>query len=293
MKEDKLKKLVAPILAKLKKGEIPWIKKYDSVGFMKQINTISGNRYNGFNQFILSLVTQEKGYKSAEWLTFKQAQQLGGTIRKGEKGTSVLYSSKYIPKDVKNDKTLTEKEKEGKSIFFLKSYSVFNLTQTEGIDYDNYSEEKEVIKAESLIPKNCNIITDKTNVAGFIPIKDIIKMPSLDSFNTNAHYYDTLFHEIAHWTGHKSRFARAGVKGSDPHGEGEYSTEELVAEMTSSLIMGEVDLTYGGIPSKSESYLKNWIQTIEDNPNMIVRASSQTGKAYDFIMNCNTIVKRR
>lgn len=286
MKKDKLNKITKRIIRAMEKGNLPWEKGHNSTGgFFNQRNQISRNRYTGINQISLTIAQEELGYESDSWLTFKQAKDLEGNVRKGEKGVTVIYSSSYVPKN----KKLKEDDEE-KKIFFIKTYTVFNTEQIEGVDFKEINskktfEHKEILKAEDVIPKNCQIFFGDHNSAHYIPMKDIINMPNKESFFNEDYYYATLFHEIAHWTGHASRLKRDGIVGYSSHGSELYAKEELIAELSSAMIMNKLNLVNETLVNRSASYLQGWTKAIKNDPQMILTAASKAEKVFNYIFN--------
>jgi len=251
----------------------PW-KNYLSADGGPQ-NLVSKKPYRGINVVLLS------GGATNYWLSFKQAQQLGGTVRKGEKGTPCIFW--LIGKDTDKD---TGKEKKS---FVLRYYTVFNLSQCDGIKTPEQKEIKNTFEpialADSIVagmPKK-PAITFKESRAYYSPQFDYVNMPKPESFNSPHNYYSTLFHELGHATGHKSRLDRQqgdtawNAFGSDP-----YAKEELVAEMTAAYCCGALGLEMQ-TEDQHVAYLDSWISRLKRDSKLLIHAASQAQKATDYI----------
>jgi antirestriction protein ArdC len=203
MNTDTYQLVTDRIIAKLEAGTIPW-KHFASSPLAEPKNLVSKKPYRGINHFLLS----GSKYGSESWLTYKQAQDLGGHVKKGEKAAFVVFW-KFL--DVEDKDT-----GETKQIPFLRHYSVFNVQQCEGIDYTKLIESVERISdpiesAERIIdrmPNRPRLVIDHTPKAYYSPSEDFIHMTTRQTCVSDSAYYDTLFHELTHSTGHKSRLNR-------------------------------------------------------------------------------------
>jgi antirestriction protein ArdC len=217
------------------------------------------------------------GYSDPRWLTYKQVTELGGTVKKGEKSRQIVFWQ-----------MLNKADSDGKqrSIPLLKYFNVFNWEQTEGLKSDEQvlNKNESIIEAEDIVEN----YTDKPETlygysfAGYIPPKDQVVMPKQDNFNSSAEFYSTLFHELAHSTGHKDRLNRKTVVEKASFGSADYSEEELVAEFTSAFLCN-----YAGIDNTIENsgaYIQGWLKAFADKPEMIVQAASKAQKAADYIL---------
>ncbi len=221
------------IIKQLESGVAPWRKPWSA---KLPVNLISQKPYRGLN--VLTLASQ--GYPSRFWLTFNQANKLGGRIRKGEKSSPVIYwnigeEREYTTRD---GQTRVSKP------FLLRYSNVFNLSQTEGIDLpasalheartNNPIEDCEQIVAE--MPNKPAF--EQSDRAWYAPSRDLVGMPSIGLFRSSEEYYSTFFHELTHATGHKSRLGREGFEAVQSFGSESYSKEELVAEMGAAMLCG-------------------------------------------------------
>lgn len=261
------------ILEMLEEGTVPWRKPWKTYGI--PMNLVSKKAYRGINPFLLTFAPFDSPY----WLTYNQAKQLGGEVRKGEKGQMVVFWKMWQKNDDSN-------------IPVLRYYTVFNTEQCDLPEgkVPNFREERVVSpieEAERIVAgfKNCPKINFGGDRACYSPIKDIISVPSIESFDTAEHHYATLFHEMAHSTGHKSRLNRKGIAEFDMFGSHQYSQEELVAEFSSAFLCAECGIGKPVIEN-TVSYIGHWQERLrdKDNKKMIVQAAAQAQKASDLIL---------
>lgn len=266
------------ILTALEAGRIPWRKPWSASGMVPQ-NFVSKRPYNGVNV----ILTGMQGYACPYWATFKQIKEKGGSVRKGEKGTTVVFW-KILNKTVTDEDTGEDKIKK---IFFLRYYKVFNIEQTEGIEWTKPEPKNagEPIPAcEAIVAgyKNGPSLNHGQSAAYYRPDADSVGMPDLEMFDSEPHYYSTLFHELVHSTGHKKRCDRFKDK-SVSFGSDSYSREELVAEIGSAFLACETGIDSEEIFDNSIAYLQGWRDKIKDDPRCVVIAAGQAQKAVDHI----------
>jgi len=262
------------IIKQLESGVAPWRKPWRTE---MPANLASKREYRGINIFLLASL----GYGSRYWLTYRQAQTLGGSVRKGEHGSKVVFWK--IDEYRKEDKETGETENR-KSIL-LRYYTVFNLEQCEGI------KSPESTRVIAPLEQCETIVNSMPNPPGFEqdsrafyrPSTDTVGMPARSGFDSAEEFYSTFFHELTHSTGHPSRVGREGIMEHNPFGSEDYSKEELVAEMGAAMLCG-----VAGIQSRtlnnSASYLQSWIDRLRSDSRLIVSAASQAQKAADFIL---------
>jgi antirestriction protein ArdC len=268
------------VIALLQQGTVPWQKPWQGAELAPQ-NLVSRKPYRGVNVFLLHAMS----YTSPYWFTFKQAQELGGHVRKGEKACPVVFW-KWL--DV-------ERDGQAERVPFLRYYSVFNVAQCEGIDAHIPSatgpkhEHSPVETAERIVqgmPKR-PLIKDGQAQAFYSPTHDFVGMPSPEQFRSGEGYYSVLFHELTHSTGHESRLSRKGVSGADGQwsafGSNPYAKEELVAEMGAAFLCGQAGIVERTIEN-SASYIANWLSKLKDDCKLVVQAAAQAQKAADFIL---------
>lgn len=266
------------VLAALEAGTAPWRKSWKDTGiggFRPPIRS-NGEQYKGVNTLILWIVSQEKGYRSHRWMTYKQAASMGGTVRKGEKATHICYFSVFTGEDKKTGKE--------KKIPFLKSYCVFNGDQVEWEGGSKYAAESLPGGGNSApSPEKTKFFEglDFRLIRGepaYMPLSDTIRMPAESEFESRERYLGTLSHELVHWTGAPHRLNRDL---SGRFGDNAYGMEELTAELGSAFVCGTL-----GIPldvRDNASYLASWIRTLKTDSKAIFTVASAAAKAADFL----------
>ncbi len=281
------------IIEQLEKGKIPWQKPWDSIYGMP-CNMISKKPYRGMNTLLLGC----SGHKSPFFMTFKQVNSLGGSIKKGEKANLVIFYRWIEIKD-ENKNPIIDEDEEIKKIPLLRYYNLFNLEQCTDIPENKIPKPKKynfnpIQEAELTISKikNPPKISFEDSEAFYIPSDDIIHMPPKTSFKCDEEMYSTLFHELVHSTGHESRLKRKGVFDKDSFGSKVYSKEELVAEIGSAFLC-----SISGIENKtmdnSTAYIAGWLSKLRDNKKIIIQAAGQAQKACDFILNKNSFKEEK
>jgi antirestriction protein ArdC len=270
------------IIALLEQGTIPWQKPWQG-GAMLPRNLISKKPYRGVNVFLLHAMS----YGNPYWLTFKQAQELGGNVKRGEKASPVVFW-KWLELDEQDEKG------KAKRVPMLRYYSVFNASQCDGIETplpENKQREHAPIEtAEQIVasmPKRPTV-EHGGNKACYSPAFDRVDMPNPQTFNSGEDYYSTLFHELTHSTGHESRLNRKGVAGSEGEwsafGSAPYAKEELVAEMGAAFLCGQAGIVERTLDN-SAAYLAGWLERLRNDNKLVVLAAAQAQKAADFILN--------
>ena len=274
------------IITQLEQGVTHWKSPYFSkVGFPRNFST--GKPYHGINVFLLGSLR----YTSPYFLTFLQAKELGGHVRKGEKGSLVIKYGTYT-KEVEG--AASEEQRK-----YLKGYTVFHASQIEDITFPEPEAAPELpasaacIRARELVaamPK-APAMHEGTAIPCYRRNTDSVDMPERRFFTSEEAYYSTLFHELSHSTGHESRLARASLlenKGIDAEGEARktYAEEELVAEMGASFLCAHAGIIEAELEN-SAAYLQGWIAALKskDAKGWIIRAASGAQKAADFILN--------
>jgi len=230
-------------------------------------------------------MTASSGFKSQYWLTYKQALDHGGVVRKGETGLPVVYWLKGTKKKKDND----EKG------FMIPMYStVFNLEQIEGMETvkslaakrrQDRIDFKPIEACEQIVAgfKNRPEIRHKEQRGYYSAGPDYVNMPARNSFKTETSYYAVLFHELTHSTGHASRLERDSMKKHNPFGSHEYSKEELVAEMGAAFLCAKAGIDASEI-EQSAAYIKSWLKVLKDDPKFVLNAASLAQKAADHIL---------
>ena len=270
------------IIKQLESGVAPWRKPWHSE---PPCNLITGKQYRGVNPFLLA----PQGYGSKYWLTFNQAKTLGGHVKQGEHSSIVTFwkKSPYTKRNVDTG------EDETRSGFLLRYYRVFNLCQTEGIaeklglsttasesgnDVPDIEACERIVKGMQCAPK-----IEDSSAAWYRPLTDTVGIPPKSRFVGAPEYYSTLFHELGHSTGHKSRLDRVCFGNPIHFGSESYSKEELVAEFTAAFLCGHAGISPSVIEN-SAAYLRGWLSRLRSDSKLLVSAASQAQKACDYIM---------
>lgn len=263
------------ILAELDKGIIPWRRPWKSVTASGlPISWVTKKAYRGVNRILLP---------AGEYLTYKQVQENGGKVKKGEKSHIVVFY-KMMEKEAENE------EEETRRFPYLRYYNVFEVDQCEGIERKTApvaTEEQElppIERAEAIVAKYPEPprIRHEGDEAYYSPALDIVTMPLKKAFESAEEYYNTLFHELAHSTGHKARLGRDMTTTVEMRSDS-YAKEELVAEIASAMLCGMSGIENSTIEN-SVAYIQSWRRRLEQDPKLIVMASSQAQKASDYIL---------
>ena len=284
------------IMGLLDKGIVPWRKGWVGGGSGRMPKNIYGRAYRGINLWLLASL----GYESPYFLTFKQAQKLGGRVKKGEKGMSVVLWQPFEKQvmDENTGKMVTKKW------LNLRYYTVFNIEQTEGCKFSKKVTDSlnppttttvedvfEPIEAAEAIFDGWEgkpvVAYDGNDRAYYVPSEDVVHLPRKAQFRGSGEYYSTLFHELAHSTGHKSRLDRdqTGYFGSH-----NYGTEELTAEFTAAFLNGIARLEPAVIENNA-AYIASWKKTIAADPKLVVTAAGRAQKAADLILGTKVEVE--
>jgi antirestriction protein ArdC len=260
------------ILAELERGEVPWRKPWQS---LPPANLITKKPYRGINVFLLGFA----GYGSQFWLTFNQAKQLGGNIRKGQHGTKIIFWKCKTRETESADGEIEERKSA-----FLRYYTVFNVCQTEGLSaLLTLPPAFPIESAEGIVKGMPNPPAfEQDSRAAYIPSRDTVTMPSRTAFQSQAEYYSTLFHELTHSTGHAKRLEREGIDKIQPFGSEDYSKEELVAEMGSAMLCGVAGIGQATI-GNSAAYLRGWINRLKADSRLVIAAARAAQEAADYI----------
>ena len=273
------------IVTELEAGRIPWVQPWGRSGGTGPglpRNALTSRNYSGVNVLILWGAVIEQGWPSQSWLTFKQAIEAGGAVRKGEHGTTVVYADRFVPE---GEKARVEREGgDAKAIPFLKRFTVFNVAQCEGLrpglaaDPAPLPEREIVPVAEAVIAASGVDFRIGGDKAFYVPTHDFVQVPPQPAFFEQINYYRTALHELTHATGHASRLDRKLVNG---FGSKDYAREELVAEMGSAFLCAAL----GIVPTvRHADYLASWLEVLREDNREIFRAASAASKAADWLL---------
>jgi antirestriction protein ArdC len=287
MTPDIYSRVTAKIIAELEKGERPWLKPWNAehaAGKISRPLRHNGLPYSGINVLMLWGEAMEKGYNAPIWMTFRQAQELGGHVRKGEKGSLVVYAN-AITKTEHNDATGEDEEHK---IPFMKGYTVFNVEQIDSLPSHYYATAEapqldaaqRLDQVEAFFKNTGAILKHGGNRAFYALDKDQITLPPFEFFKDPESYYATLAHECTHWTRHPSRLDRDF--GRKRWGDEGYAMEELVAEMGSAFLCADLGLA-PEIMTDHAAYLQSWLKVLKDDKRAIFSAAAHAQKAVEFL----------
>ena len=292
------------IVAAMEEGIVPWHKPWVLNGAKVEkadsrftaVNHVSGKPYSLLNQMLLG--------RPGEYVSFKQCKEAGGTVKKGEKSSMVVFWKMITCEETdKNGKPVLDSNGKiaMKTIPVLKYFNVFHIDQCEGISpkHDGRDEQVEESKpvvdpleagerviADYVERSGVKFCTGLQDSAFYRPSADMISIPEIGQYKHVAEYYSTAFHEMVHSTGHKSRLDRFGnSNGIAAFGDESYSKEELVAEIGSAAICNRVGIETAETFRNSVAYIQNWLNALKNDKRLIVSAASRADKAVCLIMN--------
>jgi antirestriction protein ArdC len=281
MNSDTCQLITDRILEALEAGLVPWRRPWKADGSNKPLRS-NGEPYKGVNVLVLLATAMSRGYGSPYWLTFNQAKALGGSVRKGETGTPVVFYKTVRRKP-------SEDGEEQGAYRLLKHYTVFNLEQVDGVEMpplEPLPERDTIASCDELVAHfvgalNGPAIGHGGDRACYAPFLDRVQMPLIGQFDSSELYYGTLFHELAHSTGHESRLARQNWS-EVTFGDSSYALEELVAEIASAFLAVEVGLELE--LEQSAAYIGGWLKALKNDKQLVVKAAAAAAKATAHIL---------
>jgi antirestriction protein ArdC len=273
------------IVAELEAGRVPWVQPWSKAGGSGPglpRNALTGRSYSGVNVLILWGAVIGEGWPSQSWLTFRQAIEAGGCVRKSERGVTMVYADRFVPE---GEKQRVERDGgDAKAVPFLKRFTVFNVAQCEGLrpglaaDPAPLAEREIVPVAERVIAASGVDFRIGGNEAFYVPSHDFVQVPPQPAFFEQINYYRTCLHELTHATGHPSRLGR---NLTNAFGSKDYAREELVAEMGSAFLCASLGIT----PTvRHADYLASWLAVLREDNRAIFRAASAASKAADWLL---------
>lgn len=274
------------IIGELEKGRFPWVQPWGTPSAMAQLampkNAATSRTYSGINVLILWGETIEKAYTGQSWLTFRQALALGGHVRKGERGTTVVYADRFIPDDAK--RRAAQSGGEARAIPFLKRFTVFNTDQIDDLPDEIATAAPPPPpgtiepRVEALIKATGIDFRIGGNRAFYTPSADYVQVPPPAAFFEPINWHRTALHELGHASGHSSRLNR-DISGS--FGSRKYAFEELVAELNAAFCCASLGIA----PTvRHADYLASWLEVLREDNRAIVRAASLASKAADYLL---------
>lgn len=274
------------IIAELEAGRLPWVQPWGTSGVAAPLalpkNAATSRRYSGINVLILWGAVVERGYAGQSWLTFRQALALGGNVRKGERGTTVVYADRFIPGEERE--RAQETGKDARAIHFLKRFTVFNVEQCDGLP-PGLAVAAPPVDTSLIEPRVQALITTsgaELRIGGerayYDVLGDFIRVPAPQAYFQPIDWHRTALHELGHWTGHASRLGR---EIANSFGSKKYAQEELVAEMTAAFTCAAL----GIVPTvRHADYIGSWLEVLREHNRAIVRAASAASKAADYLL---------
>jgi len=283
------------IIAMLERGTLPWRRPWETsgTGLAVPANGISKRPYHGINRVILWTSALVAGYPNHAWATYRQIQEAGGQVRKGEKGTRVMLYRPLEQND-ENDATSSEEgnsaPKDAKPARIARVFTVFNLAQCDGLAAP---EQPETVTADPIPVAEQFLANVNARVqhggdrACYIPSLDLIQLPNPDAFTSAEAYYATSCHEHVHFTGHVSRLNR--VEKWAPFGSEAYACEELVAELGAAFLCAELSIK--GELEHHASYLHNWLGVLKQDKTALFRAAADASRAAEYLHSLQPAAK--
>lgn len=273
------------IIAQLEKGSVPWVQPWDcrhaAIGL--PYNAASRRRYSGINILNLWNAAASRGFSGQGFLTFRQAAELGGTVRRGERGTAIVYARR-VPGNGKGSRTVDQEEESARGFSVLRTFTVFSTDQCEGLP-EQITIRPEAATGDAILPEAAALIAATGadfRIGGpnafYDPIRDFVAVPLPEVFHEAINWHRTAFHELAHWTGHRSRLNRdqSGAFGSAAYGQ-----EELVAEMAGAFVCAALGIR----PTvRHADYIGSWLAILKEDRRAILRAASAASRASDYLL---------
>ncbi|BAV65470.1 ArdC family protein [Sphingobium cloacae] len=274
------------IIAELEAGRFPWVQPWGSASVKAPLtmpkNAATGRQYSGINVLILWGAVIQHGFPSQSWLTFRQALSLGGNVRRGEHGITVVYADRFTPEDEK--RRARETGEDAAVIPFLKRFTVFNAAQCDGLPEGVATVAPP--PPRGLIEPQVEALIRATGIdfriggdrAFYVPTSDYVQVPPPQAYFEPINWHRTALHELGHATGHPSRLNR-NFSGS--FGSKKYAFEELIAEINAAFCCASLGIT----PTvRHADYLGSWLEVLREDNRAIVRAASQASKAADWLL---------
>ena len=285
-KQDVYTRVTNKIIADLERGNLTWLQPWQAghaAGPVSRPLRFNGERYNGINVLMLWAAAMEKGYAAPIWMTFNQAKNLTAHVRKGERGSLVVFAKTFTKTERADNGDEVERE-----IPFLKGYTVFNVEQIEDLPAHYYARAEPVHStalerieaAESFLASTGADIRHGGSRAFYRLSEDFMQMPELQAFMETERYYATAAHEITHWTRHPSRLDRSFDQ--KRFGDSGYAMEELVAEIGAAFLCADLEIT----PEPGEdhaAYIATWLKALKDDKRAVFVASSHAQRATDYL----------
>lgn len=283
-KADIYARVTDRIIEDLASGVRPWMKPWSTghaEGRISRPLRHNGTPYRGVNVLLLWGEAQTKGFASLSWMTYKQAQELGGQVRKGESGSLVVYADRYTKSETNERGEEAERE-----VAFMKGYTVFNVEQIDGLPALYTAPAASLPpalpldeKAEAFFASTGAAFCHGGDRAFYSPARDFIQLPPAAAFSNPQSYAATKAHELIHWTGHPQRNAREFGRRFGDHA---YAFEELVAELGAAFLCADLGITPEVQPEHA-AYLAHWLEVLKEDKRAIFSAAAHAQRAADYL----------
>lgn len=285
VQSDVYRRVTDAIIADLEKGVRPWLKPWSAghgAGPVTRPLRAGGRPYKGINVLMLWASAVDQHFTSSTWMTFRQAKELNASVRKGSKGTLVVYADRMTRTETAEDGEETERD-----IYFMKGYTVFNVEQIDGLPAGIYAPDAAGIDPSLRNEAADRFFTDTGadirhggNRAYYAPGPDYVQMPPFESFTDAESYCATLAHEMTHWTKHPSRLDRDF--GRSKFGDEGYAREELVAEIGAAFLCCDLGVTTQPRDDHA-AYLDHWLKVLKEDKRAIFHAAAHAQRAVEFL----------
>ena len=275
------------IITELEAGRVPWVQPWGTAAAKAPLglpkNATTGRTYSGINVLLLWGAVIERGFTGQSWLTFRQALSLGGNVKKGERGTTVVYADRFVPEDEK--RRARETGEEAQAIPFLKRFTVFNTDQCENLPEDVATAAPPV--PTGLIEPRVEALIEATGIdfriggdrAFYVPAHDYVQVPPPQAYFEPINWHRTALHELGHASGAPHRLNR-DLSGS--FGSKKYAFEELIAEINAAFCCASLGIK----PTvRHADYIGSWLEVLREDNRATVRAASQASKAADWLLS--------
>lgn len=271
------------IIKQLEEGSAPWVRPWKlgnpgGTGVMP-VNGATNRPYSGINIPMLWYAKEMRGFKTPRWMTFRQALLLGAHVRKGETGTTVVFTKRIMVK----------RDEEDKQIGMLRTFVVFNVEQIEGLTPTTGNSEEPIPVNLDRLDLFVRATQADIHIGGdracYVPSRDFVLMPPEAAFKSREHFLATELHELSHWTGHQTRLAR-DLKGR--FGTKDYAAEELIAELSAAFLCAHLGIQ-GEL--RHAEYIGNWLQLLKADNRAIFTAASKASQAADYLRSFSETVQ--
>ncbi len=259
-----------------------WSPPWRSLGMDRPVNAITGNFYRGINVFMCWASSISNGYGSNRWATFKQWQAAGCSVRKGERGTPIIFFKEY---ERSGDSGNPEKVIVSRISYVFNASSVEGERAREPQPPQSGGELVRIARIESFVHRLNPTLQIGGDRACYIPSIDTIKMPTPEQFNSMEHYYSVLFHELVHWSGSKNRLDR---QLSNSFGDQAYAMEEMIAEMGAAFLSADFQIE-NHVREDHAKYLAAWMSKVKENKRTLVQAAAKASAAVDYMHELHSI----